>query len=152
MSGLTDKAAYLRGMAEGMGLNKEKDEHKLMLEMLSVIDEMAQKLDALENSVSELDEYVESIDDDLSDMEEAVYGEEAMDAEAEHGCDCDCEECDECDDVLEIAFDCPHCGNPVKIKASDIDIDQSPLCPACGKPFFPDEAEEADEPQDGADD
>ena len=43
MGNLTDRAAYLRGLAEGMGLDKEKKEHKLLLEMLGLMDEMARR-------------------------------------------------------------------------------------------------------------
>ena len=94
-----------------------------------------------------------TIAENLQAIKEAVYGEDAMDAETEDDCDCNCDECDECagSEDEELGFDCPHCGNPVMIKASDIDFDQSPLCPACGKPFFPDETEEEDGPDDGAD-
>ena len=70
MGNLTDRAAYLRGLAEGMGLDKEKKEHKLLLEMLGLMDEMAQKVSDLDADVGELEEYVEDLDSDLSDMEE----------------------------------------------------------------------------------
>ncbi|MDO4350064.1 MAG: hypothetical protein Q4C35_05495 [Eubacteriales bacterium] len=76
MSNLTDRAAYLRGLAEGMGLNKEKNENKLILEMLSLMDEMAQKVNELDGDVGELEEYVEDIDSDLSDMEDILFGDE----------------------------------------------------------------------------
>ena len=68
MANLTDRAAYLRGLAEGMGLDKEKNEHKLLLEMLGLMDEMAQKVSDLDADVGELEEYVEDLDSDLSDM------------------------------------------------------------------------------------
>ena len=68
MGNLTDRAAYLRGLAEGMGLDKEKNEHKLLLEMLGLMDEMAQKISDLDADVGELEEYVEDLDSDLSDM------------------------------------------------------------------------------------
>ena len=68
MSNLTDRAAYLRGLAEGMDLDKEKKEHKLLLEMLGLMDEMAQKVSELDADVGELEEYVEDLDSDLSDM------------------------------------------------------------------------------------
>ena len=67
MGNLTDRAAYLRGLAEGMGLDKEKKEHKLLLEMLGLMDEMAQKVSDLDADVGELEEYVEDLDSDLSD-------------------------------------------------------------------------------------
>ena len=140
MSTLTDRTAYLRGLAEGMGIDKEKNENRLILELLNVVDEMAQKINELEGDLDDLDEYVESIDGDLGDMEEVLFGEdddERADCEDE---DCDCEECSGCDmDADEpLDFDCPHCGKTLQIKASDIDFDNSPLCPSCHQPFFPD--------------
>lgn len=137
MGNLTDRAAYLRGLAEGMGLDKEKNEHKLLLEMLGLMDEMAQKISDLDADVGELEEYVEDLDSDLSDMEEVLFGDD----DDECDCDCDCDEeggCSYCDDQEELSFDCPHCGKTVLVKAADIDYDESPVCEHCGKPFFVD--------------
>lgn len=142
MSSLTDRTAYLRGLAEGMNLAEDKNENKLMLEMLSVLDEMAQKLGEVETDLAELDEYVESIDGDLSDMEEVLLGDEDDDYYDE---DDDDEEGIEFDENEELSFDCPHCGNPMRLKAADIDFDKSPVCPKCEKPFFPDVIEGEDE-------
>ncbi len=142
MSNLTDRTAYLRGLAEGMNLSKEQNENKLMLEMLSVMDEMAQKLNELEGDIAELDEYVESIDEDLSDMEEVLFGDED---EGEGDYDDEDEEDSAFDENEELSFECPHCGNPMRLKAADIDFDQSPVCPRCNKPFFPDVIEGEDE-------
>ena len=44
MSKLTDRSSYLKGMAAGMKLNMEKDANKLMLEMLTVMGEMAEEM------------------------------------------------------------------------------------------------------------
>ena len=76
MSNLTDRTAYLRGLAEGLNIDREKGENRLMLEMLTVMDEMAQKMVEMDTDLGELDEYVESIDSDLSDIEDALFGEE----------------------------------------------------------------------------
>lgn len=135
MSNLTDRAAYLRGLAEGMGLNKEKNENKLILEMLSLMDEMAQKVNELDGDVGELEEYVEDIDSDLSDMEDILFGDEDDECD---DCDDDCDCCGEYDDEEELSFDCPHCGKTVQVKAADIDYDESPVCQHCGQPFFTD--------------
>ncbi len=133
MSNLTDRAAYLRGLAEGMGLDKEKNEHKLLLEMLNLMDEMAQKVGELDADIGELEEYVEDLDSDLADMEDALFGDEE--------CDCDDEDCPGChafDDQEELSFDCPHCGETVLLKAADIDYNESPVSEHCGQPFFTD--------------
>ena len=49
MKRITDRTSYLRGLAEGLNIDKEKAENKLMLEMLNVMDEMAQKVLELDN-------------------------------------------------------------------------------------------------------
>ena len=146
MSTLTDRTAYLRGLAEGMNIDKEKNENRLILELLSVVDEMAKKIADLEGDLDDLDEYVESIDGDLGDMEEILFGE---DDEEDEDCD-DCDDCDDCsdcdfDEEEELSFDCPHCGKTMQIKATDIDFDESPLCPNCHQPFFPDVIEGEDD-------
>ena len=133
MSSITDRTAYLRGLAEGLNLDKEKHENRLMLEMLAVMDEMAQKIKDVEGDVDELDEYVESIDGDLGDIEDALFGEDEDDDDAEEE-----EEFEPFDEDEELSFDCPHCGKTMQIKAADIDFDERPLCPNCHKPFFPD--------------
>lgn len=142
MSSITDRTSYLRGLAEGLNLDKEKNENRLMLEMLTVMDEMAQKIKEVEDDVDELDEYVESIDGDLGDIEDALFGDEDDFDEYDE------EEPEEFDENEELSFDCPHCGKTMQIKAADIDFDESPLCPNCHKPFFPDVIEGEDDKGD----
>ena len=134
MRNLTERAAYLCGLADGMGIDREKDSNKLMLEMLKLMDEMAQKVDELDGDIGELEEYVEDLDSDLTDVEEALFGDEDDDCDCCDDDDCDCCCGDEEDE--ELSFDCPHCGKTVMVKASDIDYDESPVCQYCGQPFF----------------
>ncbi|MDD3334579.1 MAG: zinc ribbon domain-containing protein [Eubacteriales bacterium] len=144
MASITDRTAYLRGLADGMKLDKEQNEHKLLLEMLEVMDEMAHQLSDVDSDVEELQEYVDDIDNDLSDMEDVLFGEED---------DCDCDGCcgddddedEDGDEDEELSFDCPNCGHTVMVKASDIDFDESPVCEKCGQPFFIEVEEEKDD-------
>ena len=146
MSNLTDRAAYLRGLADGMGLTKDTNENKLLLEMLNLMDEMAQKISELDEDVGELEAYVEDVDSDLADIEDVLFGDEDDDCDC-GCCDDDCDCCGEYDDDEELSFDCPNCGKVVMVKASDIDYDESPVCEHCGEPFFtdlPDEDEDGE--------
>ena len=122
MSKLTDRISYLKGMAAGMKLNMDKDSNKLMLEMLTVMGEMAEEMAAMTEAHNDLNEYVESIDDDLANLEEA--DEDAEDDE------------EDMDDDL-IVYDCPHCGHEIEFRANDVDFDEDYLCPECQKPIFP---------------
>ena len=131
---LTDRTAYLRGLADGMGIRADKDENKLMLEMLTVMDEMANKITELDGDIGGLQEYVEDIDSDLADMEDTLFGDEDDECEDDDEDDED----DDFDENEELSFDCPNCGKTVMVKAADIDFDDSPVCEFCGKPFFTD--------------
>ena len=135
MSKLTDRISFLKGMAAGMKLNMDKDSNKLMLEMLTVMGEMAEEMAAMTEAHNDLNEYVESIDDDLADLEETLFGEEdgEIDEEMAEG---DEDEDDLGNDDL-IVYACPHCGHEIEFSASDVDFDEDFLCPACDKPIFP---------------
>ena len=56
MGYMKEKVAYLRGLAEGMKLDREVNEQRLILEMLDVMDEMAHQLTDVNDSVDELNE------------------------------------------------------------------------------------------------
>jgi len=146
MANITERTAYLRGLADGLGLDKEKAENKLLLEMLSVMEDMAQQLAETNEDLDELSDYIEDMDADLAEVEEMLFEDDDCD------CGCDCDDCDydcdcDCDCEQELSFDCPNCGKTVMIKASDIDFDESPVCSACGQPFFVD-VEDEDEDED----
>ncbi len=142
MSKLTDRISYLQGLAEGMRLNPDKDSHRLILEILSVLGEVGDSFEALADAHAELSDYVESIDEDLADMEADLYDDEDEDVAEE--------EDDEEDDFegSQIEYECPHCGAMVQIDADDVDFDEDTKCPECGKDLFPELPEGAEEEPD----
>lgn len=149
MSKLTDRASYLKGLAAGMKLNMEKDSNQLLMEVLNVLQEMAEEMERMSDAHDELNEYVESIDDDLADLEDVLFGDE--EDECDDDCDCchdeddDDEDEDENEDEELISYECPSCGHEIVFKASSVDFDEDYRCPACGKPVFP-EVDEDEEP------
>ena len=144
MSKLTDKVSYLKGLAAGMKLNMEKDSNKLILEILNAMGEMAEEMQAMTDAHDELNEYVESIDDDLADLEETLFGDEDEDAVYDE----DDEDGEDDEDDELISYACPSCGHELQFRASDVDFDEDYLCPACGKPVFPELEEDEDAPAD----
>ena len=116
---VTEKAAYLRGLFEGLDLDDDKDTTKLFKEMLDVIDDLSLTVSDLEDELALLTEQVDAVDEDLDDLEQFVYEEDYDD-------DCCCED----DDVYEV--DCPACGETVYFDGEDIDAGFA-SCPACGE-------------------
>ena len=135
MSKLTDRISFLKGMAAGMKLNMDKDANKLMLDMLTVMGEMAEEMAAMAEKHNDLNEYVESIDDDLAELEETLFGEEDGE-ELDEDMDGEEDEDGLTEDDL-ILYACPHCGHKLEFRASDVDFDEDFLCPVCNKPIFP---------------
>ena len=140
MSRLTDRISYLRGLAEGMKLNPDKDSHKLIMGILDVLGEVGDAFEALAESHGELSDYVESIDEDLADLEADLYDDEDEDvAEDEEG--------EPFESTIE--YECPHCGEMIEIDPDDVDFDEETVCPKCGKDLFPELPDGAEEePED----
>ena len=126
---MTEKAAYLKGLADGLDYDKTTKEGKLIAALLDVVDALAEKVDGLDYDVQELNDYVEELDEDLGDVEELLY-----DDEDEDYCDGDCDGCDGCNDYdMEDTFEveCPKCGDTI---CFDESIDpENLICPACGE-------------------
>ena len=145
---LTEKTAYIKGLCEGLGYDKQDTaEAKLIKALIDLCTDMAEEIDSLQYDVEELHDYCEELDEDLGDVEEVLIDEDEDedyeewddeedewddDEECDGDCDCcemcgDCEYCDD-EDYFEIA--CPSCGETVcfddSINAEEL------LCPACG--------------------
>ena len=151
---MTEKSAYLKGLADGLEYDKTTKEGKIIAALLDLVDDMAKALDDVQNDIEEIDEdldylneYIEEIDEDLSDVEDFLDEEccceddedyddlDEFDEEEYEECDGDCASCDGCDcgdeDYFEIV--CPSCGETV---CFDSELDpENLLCPACGEKF-----------------
>ncbi len=139
---LTEKSAYIKGLAEGLELDNTTKEGKILAALLELVDELSHAVADLQNDIEEIDEdldylneYIEEIDEDLDAVEEFL-DEEVEDEEDDFFCDGDCEGCDGCDDdedseYFEIV--CPSCGETV---CFDQELDpENLICPACGEKF-----------------
>ena len=144
MSELTDRVAFLRGLAEGMQLDASKPESKLMLKMLEVLDEMAKDNDDLHKALDELNDYVESIDEDLSDMEEDIYGDATDEGDEEDEDDDESADDEDDEDERTVEYACPYCGEVMVFDVERFDFDEDYLCPNCHKPLFPEDNEGED--------
>lgn len=123
MMTITEKAAYLKGLAEGLNLDEKKPETKLINAMIDVIDEMALSISDLEDSLDMVVEQLDEVDEDLAELEDFIFEDFEDD-----DCDCDCGACSgEC-----IEVECPACGEVICLDESVFDED-SIDCPACGE-------------------
>ena len=79
--GITENAAYLKGLFDGYEIDTNTKEGRILSEMITILGDMADKIAALEADNKELHEYVEELDHDLGDVEEELYFGEDFDDE-----------------------------------------------------------------------
>jgi hypothetical protein len=94
MEYLMQKVSYLKGLADGLGIEDTSKEGKLLLHIVETLEEFADVLDETVDNQLDLEEYVNFIDEDLADVEEDIYGLDDEDYDDEDDFDFD----DFCDD------------------------------------------------------
>ena len=129
----TEKAAYLKGLAEGLELDESKKETKLIKALIDLVDDLAFSISELEDAFNDLADQVDEIDEDLAMVEDDVYD----DGECDGDCDsCDCEDCEDCDcfedDDCYYEVTCPTCNETICLN-EDMLEDGEIECPNCGE-------------------
>ena len=126
---IMERVAYLKGLLEGMELDTEKKEGKLLAAILDVLEEIALDLEDLWDNTVELAEGLDVVSDDLEDVEDIVYDEfddEDEDEDDEYYED----ELDEDEDCY--ATTCPTCEESIFFDESILE-DGEVICPNCGE-------------------
>ena len=137
---ITEKVAYLKGLAEGMELNTEKKEGKLLSAIIDVLEDIALELADVLDAQEELGEGLDAVSDDLEDVEDLLYGEDDEDEEYELD---DLGEDEDC-----YATTCPTCEESIYFDESVLE-DGEVICPNCGEKLeFDLESLDEDEAED----
>jgi Zn finger protein HypA/HybF involved in hydrogenase expression len=122
---LAEKAAYIRGLAEGLELDTDKKEARVLKEMLELLTEMAGDVDDMGADLTELFDVVEQVDEDLAQVEEEVFGEGADDYSDEmYEITCpNCQQTVQLDEEVLLGGDviCPNCGDKIEIEIDACD-------------------------------
>jgi len=131
MHDLTQRAAYIQGLAEGLDLGRDSKEGKVLNSMIDLLQDLAHSVSDLRESHTELETYVETLDEDLYDLEDEVYedGVMGLDDDDEDFVEVECPSCHETvsfdsdvledDDILEVT--CPNCDTVVFINDETLD-------------------------------
>ena len=123
---ISEKVAYLKGLAEGLNLDTDSKEGKLIAAIIDVLDDMAEKF--------------AEVDDELCDVEETLYF--ALDDDEDDDEDDEEEEC--------FVTTCPECEEEVYFDESVLE-DGEVVCPTCGAKLEFDLSDLAAAAEDGED-
>ena len=122
---ITEKVAYLKGLAEGMELNTDKKEGKLLAAIIDVLEDIALELADIQDAQEELGDGLDAVSDDLEDVEDLLFGEDE-DQDSEYELD-DLGEDEDC-----YATTCPTCEETIYFDESVLE-DGEVICPNCGE-------------------
>ena len=160
---LTEKLAYIKGLCEGLGLEADTKEAKVLLAIVDLLDDLTETVAMNEADIDQIFDEIDAIDEDLTDVEDALLEEDEWDDE-DWDDECDCDEChhhhhhhddeDEWDDedwdedenpMYEVS--CPACGEVIVMDENTLLAPDGCICPNCGAAFtvVDDEDEEEEE-------
>ena len=141
---ITEKTAYLKGLADGLGVDPESKEGKLWAALNDVLSDIAHELENLHETDLGQAEAIDGVADELSYLEELCGGFDSEDDESASVCGRCSRPCmpsddedDEDDEELEydgVIYDatCPVCGEEISFDEETLE-QGSIQCPNCGE-------------------
>ena len=122
----SEKVAYLKGLMEGMKLDKKSDETKLFGVIADILADMAEDIEDVASDLYDLGEDVDAISDDLSDVEDYLCGDEDWDEDEDY------EDEDEDEEPLFFEVTCPACEETITVDEDVLNLGTI-QCPNCGE-------------------
>ncbi len=126
---LTEKIAYIKGLAEGLSLDESKPEVKIINAIIDLLDDIAYDVQDMEELYDDLSAQVDEIDQDLAAVESELFDEdgdsEGLDDEDDY------EDYFDDDDVF-YEVTCDSCGQTINI-SEDVLLEGEIECPNCGE-------------------
>lgn len=131
---IVEKAAYLKGLTEGLGVGADSKEGKLWGALCDLVSDMAHEIEDLQQCNLDYADVLDEIGDELSYLEELT-----CDLDTEYWDDDEDDEDDDDDDDEELEYDgvlydvtCPVCGEEITFDEDTLD-EGSVECPNCGE-------------------
>ena len=146
---LSNKAAYLQGLVDGLGVDESTKEGKIIKAMSALLAEMAEALEGVDEDLSRAYDQINDLSDELEDLEADLYEDEEDDDEDDDEDDEEDDDEDDDEDDEEDADDandddiasepfyevaCPNCGETVYVSEDDLDAGEA-NCAHCGVTF-----------------
>ena len=141
---ITEKTAYLKGLADGLGVDPESKEGKLWAALNDVLSDIAHELEKLHETDLGQAEAIDGVADELSYLEELCGGFDSDDDETDSVCgrcsrpcvprDDEEDEEDEEPEYDGVVYDatCPVCGEEISFDEETLE-QGSIQCPNCGE-------------------
>ena len=147
---ISEKSAYLKGLMDGLNLNTETAEGKMISGIVELLADVTKKLTDVENTTIAISDELDEIEEDLDAIEDFIMDEED-DYDDEDFEDDDWDDEDEFEEGFDFGdeettiyeVECA-CGNIISFDEQTLE-EGSIICPDCGETLeftFEDEDEE----------
>ena len=132
---IAEKVSYIKGLAEGLKLNAETNDGKILAAIIDVLGDIAINIEDIDADLADLTDVVGDVEDSLMDLEDEVYGD-GDDSEYDGDLDDDdalyeitCPNCNntitaDYDVLANGTIDCPNCGSTLEFDLDQLDDEQ----------------------------
>ena len=153
---ISEKSAYLKGLMDGLNLDTEKAEGKLIAAIVDLLGDVTKKVTDIEDTTIAISDELDEIEEDLDAIEDYILDEEDEDYDEDWDDD-DFDDYEDEDDFEDEGFDfgdeettiyevkCA-CGNVIAFDEDTLE-EGSIICDECGETLefsFDDEDEDED--------
>ena len=138
---ISEKSAYLKGLMDGLNLDTEAAEGKMIAAIVDLLGDVTKKLTAVEDTTIAISDELDEIEEDLDAIEDFILDEDEEDYEDEDDYDFDDEDEDEefddegfdfgDEDTTIYEVECA-CGNIIDFDEETLE-QGSMICPNCGE-------------------
>ena len=132
---IAEKVSYIKGLAEGLKLNTETNEGKILAAIIDVLGDIAINIEDIDADLADLTDVVGDVEDSLMDLEDEVYGDSD---DSEYDGDLDDDDalyeitCPNCNNTITADYDvlangtidCPNCGSTLEFDLDQLDDEQ----------------------------
>ena len=139
---ISEKSAYLKGLMDGLNLNTETNEGKMIAAIVDLLGDVTRRLHDVEETTIAISDELDEIEEDLDAIEDFILDEDEYDDDEDWDEDED-EDWDDEDEDYEEGFDfgdpettiyeveCA-CGNIIDFDEETLE-EGSIVCPNCGE-------------------
>ena len=133
---ISEKSAYLKGLMDGLKLNTESDEGKMIAAIVDLLGDLSRKVTDIEDTTIAISDELDEIEDDLDAIEEFLMDEDDEDEDEDDIVDFSDDDGEDFDYDEDTTYEvtCPKCGEVIEVDEETL-LNESIDCPKCGEPL-----------------
>ena len=136
---ISEKSAYLKGLMDGLKMNTETDEGKMISAIVDLLGDMAKRIADIEETTIAISDELDEIEEDLDAIEDFILDEEDLDEDYDDLWDDEDEDYEDLEEGFEFGdeettiyeVECA-CGEIINFDEEVLEKG-SMICPNCGE-------------------